>query len=149
MSSPHQLDERARSGFRQAFGYLPGAVAVAPGRINIIGEHTDYNQGFVLPAAIDRHVSVALRLRRDARLALRSDRYRAPVDLDKLPARRQGDCADYVVGGARKIDLRHNTGPGFDASVASDLPVGSGLASSGPLDAATRAAFMTDRCTEI
>ena len=68
MSSPHQLDERARSGFRQAFGYPPGAVAVAPGRINIIGEHTDYNQGFVLPAAIDRHSAVALRLRRDARV---------------------------------------------------------------------------------
>jgi len=81
LSAPHQLDERARSGFRQAFGYPPGAVAVAPGRINIIGEHTDYNQGFVLPAAIDRHIAVALRLRRDARVALRSDRYQAAVDM--------------------------------------------------------------------
>ncbi len=104
MSAPHQLDERARGGFRQAFGYPPGAVAVAPGRINIIGEHTDYNQGFVLPAAIDRHIAVALRLRRDARVALRSDRYQAAVDLEALPTRRQGNWADYLVAVAREID---------------------------------------------
>ena len=85
MSASHQLDQRARAGFRQAFGYQPGAVAVAPGRINIIGEHTDYNEGFVLPAAIDRHLGVAVRLRRDARVALRSDRYQAAVELDQLP----------------------------------------------------------------
>ncbi|TMF46500.1 MAG: galactokinase, partial [Chloroflexi bacterium] len=50
MSAPHQLDQRARNAFREAFGYPPGSVAVAPGRMNIVGEHTDYNQGFVLPA---------------------------------------------------------------------------------------------------
>src|SRR5712691_6715584 len=117
MSAPHQLAERARSGFRQAFGYPPGAVAVAPGRINIIGEHTDYNLGFVLPAAIDRHIAVALRLRRDARLALRSDRYSAPVDLAGLPPGRQGNWTDYLIGVAREIDEQHGHGPGFDAYV--------------------------------
>ena len=145
MSAPHQLDERARSGFRQAFGYPPGAVAVAPGRINIIGEHTDYNQGFVLPAAIDRHTAVALRLRRDARVALRSDRYQAPIDLDALPARRQGNWADYLVGIAREIDQRYDPGPGFDAFVASDIPVGSGLSSSGALDVATAVTMLAAR----
>src|SRR5437773_6527108 len=129
MSAQHQLDERARSGFRQAFGYPPGAVAVAPGRINIIGEHTDYNEGFMLPAAIDRHIAVALRLRRDPRIALRSDRYQANVELDTLPTRRQGNWADYLVGIAREIDQRYDPGPGFDAFVASDLPVGAGLSS--------------------
>src|SRR3989442_12364881 len=119
MSAPHQLDERARSGFRQAFGYPPGAVAVAPGRINIIGEHTDYNQGFVLPAAIDRHIAVALRLRRDARVALRSDRYQASIDLDGAPVRRQGNRSDYLVGAARQIDERHVPGPGFDPFLSS------------------------------
>src|SRR2546428_3928689 len=131
MSAPRQLDERARSGFRQAFGYPPGAVAVAPGRINLIGEHTDYNEGFVLPAAIDRHIGVALRLRRDARIALRSDRYQANVEFDALPTRRQGNWADYLIGIAREIDQRYDPGPGFDAFVASDIPVGSGLSSSG------------------
>ncbi len=149
MSSPHQLDERARSGFRKAYGYLPGAVAVAPGRINIIGEHTDYNEGFVLPAAIDRHIAVALRLRRDARVALRSDRYQAPIELDRLPSRRQGDWSDYVVGVAREIDQRHGPGPGFDAFVASDVPVGSGLSSSGALAVASAVAMLAARGVEM
>jgi galactokinase len=149
MSSPHQLDERARSGFRQAFGYPPGAVVVAPGRMNIIGEHTDYNEGFVLPAAIDRYVGVALRLRRDARVALRSDRYAAPLELDKLPTRRQGNWGDYLVGVAREIDARHGPGPGFDAFVASDLPVGSGLSSSGAIEVAGAVALLAARGIEM
>jgi galactokinase len=149
LSAPHQLDQRARSGFRQAFGYVPGAVAVAPGRMNIIGEHTDYNQGFVLPAAIDRHTGVALRLRRDARLALRSDRFQAAVELEKVPARRQGNWTDYLVGVAREIDKEHGPGPGFDVFVASDLPVGSGLSSSGALEVATAVTMLAARGIEM
>jgi len=149
MSAPHQLDERARAGFRQAFGYLPGAVAVAPGRINIIGEHTDYNEGFVLPAAIDRHIGVALRLRRDGRVALRSDRYQTNVDLKAVPARRLGNWADYLIGVARAIDQRYDKGPGFDAFVASDIPVGSGLSSSGALDVASAVALLAARGIEM
>jgi galactokinase len=149
LSAPHQLDQRARSGFRQAFGYPPGAVAVAPGRMNIIGEHTDYNQGWVLPAAIDRHVAVALRLRRDRLVALRSDRYQAAVDLDGLPSRRQGNWADYLIGVAREIDDHHGAGPGFDVFVASDLPVGSGLSSSGALEVATAVAMLAARGIEM
>jgi galactokinase len=149
MSASHQLDERARAGFRKAFGYPPEAVAVAPGRINIIGEHTDYNQGFVLPAGIDRHIGVAVRLRRDARVALRSDRYRAAVELDRLPPRRQGNWADYLIGVAHEIDQRHGTGPGFDAFVASDLPVGSGMSSSGAIEVATAVAVLSARGIEI
>src|SRR5256712_5356003 len=145
MSATHQLDERARSGFRQAFGYPPVAVAVAPGRMNIVGEHTDYNEGFVLPAAIDRYVAVALRQRRDARLALRSDRYSAPIQLDRLPLRRQGDWSDYISGVAREVDLRHGPGSGLDVFVASDLPVGSGLSSSGALEVATAVALLSAR----
>ena len=149
MSAPHQLDERARSGFRQAFGYPPGAVAVAPGRMNIIGEHTDYNEGYVLPAAIDRHVAVALRLRRDRHIALRSDRYQATGALDGLPSRRQGLWTDYLAGVAREIDRRHGVGPGFDGFVASDLPVGSGLSSSGALEVAAAVAMLAARGIEM
>jgi galactokinase len=149
MSAPHQLDERARSGFRQVFGYPPGAVAVAPGRMNIIGEHTDYNDGYVLPAAIDRHVAVALRLRRDGQVALRSDRFQATINLDSLPSRRQGNWTDYLVGVAREIDQQHGTGPGFDVFIASDLPVGSGLSSSGALEVATAVAMLAARGIEM
>ncbi len=149
MSAPHQLDERARAGFRQAFGYPPGAVAVAPGRMNIIGEHTDYNEGYVLPAAIDRYVAVALRLRRDSQLALRSDRYQAPARLDRLPSRRQGIWTDYLVGVAHEIDNQHGVGPGLDVFVASDLPAGSGLSSSGALEVAGAVAMLAARGIEM
>src|SRR5437868_10555373 len=145
MSAPHQLDERARAGFRQAFGYLPGAVAVAPGRINIIGEHTDYNEGFVLPAAIDRHIGVALRLRRDGRVVLHSDRYSMPVEVADLPSRRQGNWADYVFGVADVLRLHTNAWPGFEAAIVSDVPVGAGLSSSGALEVAVAVSLLAAR----
>jgi galactokinase len=131
--------------FRQAFGYPPTAVAVAPGRINIVGEHTDYNQGWVLPAAIDRQIAVALRLRHDPHINLRSDRYPAPVELERLPARRLGNWADYPVGVAREINQRLGDGQGFDAVLVSDLPVGSGLSSSGALEVATAVTLLAAR----
>jgi galactokinase len=149
MSASHQLDQRARTAFRQAFGYPPGAVAVAPGRINIVGDHTDYNDGFVLPAAIDRHVAVALRLRRDARIVLHSDRYRAPVELGRLPATRQGNWADYILGVVREIDQRLGEGAGFEAALVADLPVGAGLSSSGALEVAVAVALLAARGVEI
>jgi galactokinase len=117
--------------------------------MNIIGEHTDYNEGFVLPAAIDRHIGVALRLRRDAHVVLRSDRYQAPIDIDGLPNRRLGNWGDYLIGVAREIDRRHEPGPGFDAFVASDVPVGSGLSSSGALDVASAVAMLAARGIEM
>src|SRR5438093_6231039 len=149
VSASHQLDQRARTAFREAFGYPPGAVAVAPGRINLVGEHTDYNEGFVLPAAIDRHVAVALRLRRDRQIALRSDRYGASVALQRLPQRRQGNWADYVLGVAREITGRFGEGPGFEAVVVSDIPVGAGLSSSGALEVAVAVALLAARGIEM
>jgi len=149
VSAPHQLDQRARNAFREAFGYPPGSVAVAPGRMNIVGEHTDYNQGFVLPAAIDRHTAVALRLRRDVRIALSSDRYGGSIALERLPPRRQGNWADYVLGVAREIGNRFGEGPGFEAVVASDVPVGAGLSSSGALEVALAVALLAARGIEM
>ena len=149
MSAAHQLDEKSRAAFRQAFGYPPGAVAVAPARINIVGEHTDYNQGFVLPAAIDRHLGVALRLRKDARVILRSDRYSAPVDVPEIPSQRQGNWADYVFGVAETLRLHAGAAPGFEVAIVSDIPVGSGLSSSGALEVALAVALLAARGEQL
>ena len=140
MSSAHQLDVRARQEFRTHFQYPPQSVAVAPGRLNVIGEHTDYNQGFVLPAAIDRFVAVAYRPRRDSEIVLKSDIYPAAVRLPGLPDKKSGSWADYVIGVARQIDTRLGLENGFDAAVVSNLPAGSGLSSSGALEVAFAAA---------
>jgi galactokinase len=149
VSAPHQLDERVRREFQRAFGYPPAAVAVAPGRINIVGEHTDYNQGYVLAAAIDRHVGVALRLRRDDRIVIRSDRYSTAVELPALPARRQGIWADYILGVAHEVRQRAGGRSGLEVMVASDLPVGSGLSSSGALEVAVAVALLAARGVEL
>src|ERR1700686_4538827 len=100
MSAPHQLDERARNGFRQAFGYPPGAVAVAPGRVNLIGEHTDYNDGFVLPAAIDFYCWAAVAPRRDRKLVIHSENFNETIEasLDSLSPLGKKHWANYPLG---------------------------------------------------
>jgi len=145
MSAAHQIDERVRQAFRDAYGYPPAAVAVAPGRMNIIGEHTDYNDGWVLPAALDRYVGVALRERRDSQLVLQSDRYPTRVTLSALPEKKQGVWTDYLVGVARELDRRFGPGKGFDSVVVADLPVGAGLSSSGALEVAFAVACLRAR----
>lgn len=113
--------------------------------MNLIGEHTDYNQGFVLPAAIDRFIAVAYRPRRDRQLLLKSDKFAAPVRLQGLPNRKSGSWVDYLVGVARQIEAHFGLASGFDAAVVSDLPVGSGLSSSGALEVAFAAACLASQ----
>src|SRR5579864_6337322 len=142
MSDAGQVEARSRAAFRQAFDGDPGSVAVAPGRMNIVGEHTDYNQGFALPAAIDLHVGVALRLRDDGKVVIHSDRYPDPVALDGLPEHRPGTWADYALGVASQLAARGPIQRGFDATIVSEIPVGSGLSSSGALEVAVAVALL-------
>ena len=113
--------------------------------MNIIGEHTDYNQGWVLPAAIDRFIGIAFRERRDAQLVLHSERYPAPVRIPRLPERRGGLWYDYIVGVAIELEARLGPGRGFDLAVVGDLPAGSGLSSSGALEVAFALAYLAAR----
>jgi galactokinase len=117
--------------------------------MNIVGEHTDYNQGFVLPAAIDRYVALALRLRRDEKISIRSDRFPVPIETSALPSSKQGNWADYVFGVAVQVNKRAGQAPGFEAALVSDLPVGSGLSSSGALEVATAAALLSARAISL
>jgi galactokinase len=149
MSAPDELGERAQEYFQESFGKPASSVAVAPGRMNIIGEHTDYNGGWVLPVAIDRYVAVALRLRRDARIRLQSDRRGSQVEVEDIPEKRQGTWADYLLGVAQEINRRAGGGPGFEAAVTADLPAGSGLSSSGALEVATAVALLAARDVEL
>ena len=117
----------------------------APGRMNLIGEHTDYNQGFVLPAAIDRHAGVAVAPRRDPGVRLVSDRYQGQVQLSALPATGRGDWTDHALG--VMVELRRRTGEdnGYDVAIASDIPSGAGLSSSGALEVALALAIASTR----
>ncbi|MFM8409176.1 MAG: galactokinase [Alphaproteobacteria bacterium] len=114
----------------------PGALlARAPGRVNLVGEHTDYNDGFVLPVAIDRSTWVAARPRDDAKLVLRSDALAETVtiDLAARDAAPRHDWSDYPHGLARALLRAGARLRGADLSIASEVPLGAGLSSSAAL----------------
>ncbi|HEY8597750.1 MAG TPA: galactokinase [Thermomicrobiales bacterium] len=122
---------------RQTFGQLPTIVAQAPGRVNLIGEHTDYNDGFVLPAAIDRDVVLVATPRPDRRLRIQSLNAEglADLDLDELEA--NDAWHDYAAGVADALQRGGYRLFGLDATVAGTVPLGGGLSSSAALEVAT------------
>jgi len=137
------LEEQARGvayQFRKQFGHEPAWLVAAPGRVNLIGEHTDYNDGFVLPMAIDRYVVMA-----GAPAAGGADFRAHSVDLgetrrfqvDDPQGRKNGDWVNYlrgVVDGCKAAGL--SAGP-LDLALESGVPVGGGLSSSAALEVAT------------
>jgi galactokinase len=108
----------------------------APGRVNLIGEHTDYNDGFVLPMAIDRETCVAAAARPDrlVRVFSLNLNEHARFDLDHPGERERGIWLDYVEGIARALEGRGVRLGGADLVISSDVPVGSGLSSSAALE---------------
>ena len=109
--------------FAYRFGRVP-TVSRAPGRVNLIGEHTDYNDGFVMPAALDFATLTAASPRPDRRLRVYSmimDETRE-FDLDLPPAAASGDWSDYVIGVALMLEMSGLSLSGADLIVWSDVP---------------------------
>ena len=136
------LVRRARRAFAERLGGEPEVVVRAPGRVNLIGEHTDYNDGFVLPLAIDRAVVVALRPRADRRVRAVSLDFdeEATFDLDGLERGGPG-WAEYVKGSAWALAEAAGPLAGWEGVVVGDVPRGAGLSSSAALELATLRAF--------
>jgi galactokinase len=117
----------------------------APGRVNLIGEHTDYNDGFVMPAAVGFSTYVAIAARPDRKLAIHSEEFPGnfEFDLDKLPAQRTGAWCDYVLGVASVLQQRGLTLGGANLLVHGEVPIGAGLSSSAALEVAAALALMS------
>jgi galactokinase len=128
----------ARRFFRQTFGAEADAIGSAPGRVNLIGEHTDYNGGQVLPIAIDRRTYVAVRACPDAtRSKVVSTIEPTPAEFDVENIAASGNWWDYMTGVCSALTAEGVRLPQFDAVVLSDVPTGSGLSSSAALELAT------------
>jgi len=137
-------EQRTIEAFRTAFGYSPALIARAPGRVNLIGEHTDYNDGFVLPVAIDRAVYVAAAPRHDDRVRAVSLDYgeRAEFGLANVSPAPEQRWSNYVRAVAWALQDRGVTLRGADALVHGDVPIGAGLSSSAALEVATARALL-------
>jgi len=131
------------AAFRERTGRDPEGVWAAPGRVNLIGEHTDYNDGFVLPAAIDRLVLVAAGRRDGGRLRLWSLQAEPPADLELagIGPGTVGGWAAYPAGVAWALGQAGVELGGADLVVDGDVPAGSGLSSSAALECATATAL--------
>jgi galactokinase len=117
----------------------------APGRVNLIGEHTDYSGGFVMPVAIQLATTVSHTPRTDQRLVVRSRAFDETLTIDlSQPLERAGSWSDYVVGVAKMLIEAGWRPRGADLSIASTLPRGAGLSSSAALEVATGFALLSD-----
>lgn len=134
--------ERVTAAFAERFGSEPCFVTRAPGRVNLIGEHTDYNDGFVLPLAIDREVCIAGRPRGDRRVVIHSLEFGDTADFD-LTALTRADhtWGEYVKGCAWVLGAAGQPLKGWEGVLSGDVPRGAGLSSSAALELATLRAF--------
>ena len=125
--------------FKKEFGYTPTHQVRAPGRLELLGNHTDYNEGLVMALAVDRYIHFASSPRTDGRIELVSDSFPgresfAVNDFTKNPA---APWADYVKGVLQQLRQRGVHFSGFDGAIAGDIPMGAGMSSSAALEVAT------------
>jgi len=135
------LKQTVVDAFKDKFGEAPTHIVRAPGRVNLIGEHTDYNDGFVMPMAIDRAVWIALRPRTDRGVRLYSIDFDiwGEFSLDNLTKAK--GWLEYPKGVAWALQEEGYNLSGWEGVITGDVPRGSGLSSSAALELATARAF--------
>lgn len=128
--------QSAADRFEEQFGYAPAGVWSAPGRVNLIGEHTDYNEGFVLPFAIDRRTYAAVGLRPDqvARISSSFTGEVVEFEISQIQRETVSGWSGYPLGVAWSLVQAGAKPQGFDLYVDSNVPVGAGLSSSAAIE---------------
>ena len=141
MSKQNQ-DSQLTSAFSEHIGGTPAGTARAPGRVNLIGEHTDYNDGFVMPMAIDREIMIAFRARQDRLVKVYSIDLDQQIEfsLDSLQRGPSGPEA-YLQGVAWALGEAGYRLAGFEGVMHGNIPIGAGLSSSAALEVCTTRVF--------
>ncbi|QYU67437.1 hypothetical protein J4558_21330 [Leptolyngbya sp. 15MV] len=138
MSVDPRVRDRVEESFRRAFDRAPTLVVASPGRVNLIGEHTDYNDGFVMPCAIDRHTLIALAPADHGEGRVVAADYNDEIDRFALRApiahSTTSRWANYVRGCVDQLAASGFVAGGFDMAIAGDIPQGTGLSSSASLE---------------
>jgi len=134
-------ETRVVRAFAERFGGDPAWIVQAPGRVNLLGEHTDYNEGFVLPMALHLGAWIALRPRADGRVVLRSLDFEEEQEFDLGRLQRGQGWIEYVKGTAWAFQEAGASLRGWDGVVTGEVPMGAGLSSSAALEVAAARAF--------
>lgn len=148
----HRYDgPRLAEAFAKVYGTALAKVYRAPGRVNLIGEHTDYNEGFVMPAALDLSTYVAAAPRSDRRLRAYSVNFEEgfEISLDANQPGASGTWSDYVRGVAGILEIRGHKLPGADLVILGEVPLGAGLSSSAAIEVATAVALLGTAGVEL
>jgi len=137
------MKEKLKKIFAEKFGSPPQLIIRSPGRINIIGEHTDYNNGFVLPAAIDKAAYFGVSLRDDNEMHLMAADLSEDfsIRISELKPVANINWPNYILGPVAQFQKKGITLKGFNAILMSDVPIGAGLSSSAAVECATTFAF--------
>jgi len=137
----------AKQKFEAIFGASPRCVISAPGRVNLIGEHTDYNDGYVFPVAIDKYIHIAMRERVDRRAILHAldvnESFELNLDALRPVPPNAPTWSYYLIGVASLLQESGNKVAGIDAVIMGDVPIGAGLSSSAALSVSAALAFLT------
>src|SRR5436305_1406467 len=135
---------RIRDQFELHYGIHPRLIVRAPGRVNLIGEHTDYNDGFVFPAAIDFYTQIAATARSDRKMVVRSENYNEEIefDLQSSGPKPKKHWSDYVIGVALMLQTAGQSISGANLLIESNVPLGAGLSSSAALEVAVASALL-------
>ena len=136
------LTSTVQSKFKNFFGGQPQWIVRAPGRVNLIGEHTDYNDGFVLPMAIDRSIWIALRQRHDSNVQVSSIDFcqQESFSLEHLK-KEQSNWVEYIKGVAWALKNKGYRLEGWEGVIAGNVPIGAGLSSSAAIEIVSALAF--------
>jgi len=129
--------------FAAMFGESP-RIYQAPGRVNLIGEHTDYNDGLVMPAAIGFYTWAAIAPRSDRKVVIHSENFSActEFDLNDMPLTRVGQWSDYAIGVAKMLEASESRLSGANLLIAGNVPQGAGLSSSASMEVAVGYALL-------